>query len=64
MNWPLHCGARTHACRIDTRVDAWLEYTNTVRRDESRRGTHECVRHVAQPMAIKELVRDLTSKWG
>ena len=45
-DWLFDCGARTHACRIDTRVDAWLDYTNTMRRHECRRGTHECVRHI------------------
>jgi outer membrane protein len=35
-------GARTPACRVGTPADAWFRQT---RRDESRRGTQECVRH-------------------
>ena len=38
------CGARTRACRLDTRVDAWFPWAKK-RREESRRGTQECVRH-------------------
>src|SRR5258706_10028 len=37
-------GARTRACRIETYLDA-----RSMRRDESRCGTHECVRHVTRP---------------
>ena len=41
------CGARTRACRIDTRVDTCQNHRSTDRRrEESRRGTHECVRNV------------------
>src|ERR1700692_928735 len=36
------------ACRVDTRVDAWpaVYHPRHGRRDESRRGTHEGVRHI------------------
>src|SRR5256885_14286177 len=44
-------GVRTRACRVETRLDAWLSRSTICeaqggRRDESRRGTHECVRHI------------------
>ena len=38
------CGARTRACRVGTHADARCAGEKT-RREESRRGTHECVRH-------------------
>ena len=38
------CGARTRACRVGTYADAFCRRPQK-RRDESRRGTHECVRH-------------------
>ena len=40
---------RPQACRVDTRVDACPVFfisPEDKRRDESRRGTHECVRHI------------------
>src|SRR5262249_12077200 len=37
------CGARTRACRVHTRVDAWRGGHKC--RHECRHGTHECVRH-------------------
>src|SRR5436309_5800811 len=42
-------GARTHACRAETSLGAcWpMLPSKHKRRDESRRGTHECVRHVS-----------------
>src|SRR5713226_9071453 len=44
-------GVRTRACRVETRLDAIrahlkLQDSKPMRRDESRRGTHECVRHI------------------
>jgi hypothetical protein len=40
----LNRGVRTFACRVDTLVDArW--HRGHKRRVETRRGTHECVRH-------------------
>ncbi len=44
-------GARTRACRVETHLDAWLSRPTICdayggRRDESRRGTHECVRYI------------------
>src|SRR5437868_15309621 len=61
-------GAGTCACHGPTRRDAWRSETTTrdqsqsaKRRDESRRGTHECVRHglcldddLSQPLARQE----------
>ena len=38
-------GARTRACRVHSHVNALAAFTETQRRDESRRGTPECVRH-------------------
>src|ERR1022692_3890588 len=41
-------GARTRACRVETRLDTLVAYGHSVvaeRRHECRRGTHECVRH-------------------
>src|ERR1039457_6940929 len=38
------CGARTLACRVDTHVDARGNGAKK-RREESRRGTQECVSH-------------------
>src|SRR5712691_1137943 len=43
-------GVRTRAWRVETHLDAWISRTGICgahggRRDESRRGTHECVRH-------------------
>jgi hypothetical protein len=44
---PEESGARIHACRIDTCVDALESWVRLVmRREKSRRGTHECVRHM------------------
>src|ERR1039458_5354980 len=40
-------GARTRACRVGTPADARRVGEKT-RRDESRRSTHECVRHVGR----------------
>ena len=37
-------GARTRACRVETLLDASVSRT-AGRRQECRRGTHECVRH-------------------
>ena len=42
-------GARTHACRVETPLDASL-FRDAGRRHECRRGTHECVRHLCLPL--------------
>ena len=42
-------GARTRACRVETRLDTVVgrqQCDGTQRRQECRRGTHECVRHI------------------
>src|SRR5579862_6434718 len=42
-------GARTRACRVETRLDTRGRLERSVaakRRHEWRRGTHECVRHI------------------
>src|SRR5205809_4269585 len=46
-DWLMQRGARTHACRAETHLGAcaWTAASANKRRDESRRGTHECVRH-------------------
>jgi len=52
------CGARTRACRIDTRVDTWSAFDDSGwRREESRRGTHECVRHVRGGTVAQSIAR-------
>src|SRR5262245_43202992 len=38
------CGARTRACLIETRLDT-CSVSREVHREETRRRTHECVRH-------------------
>ena len=53
------CGARTHTCRIPTHRDAWRFQTHGAarahdlsfqrRREESRRGTHECAMSLGFP---------------
>src|SRR5438445_6330866 len=42
-------GARTHACRAETRLGAcaWTVASANKRRKKSRRGTHKCVRTLA-----------------
>jgi hypothetical protein len=45
-------GARTHACRVGTYADAVFLREKKCR-DESRHGTHECVRHVADIEVVK-----------
>src|SRR6185369_11860217 len=45
------CGARTRACRVETPLDTSAEVRHrlgTERRQEWRRGTHECVRHMTE----------------
>ena len=42
----VRCGARTHACRVHTRVNAGVICSHGPRRrHECRRGTHKCVRY-------------------
>ena len=48
-------GVRTRACRVGTSADARLPGAKK-RREESRRGTHECVRHVGLPLVLLLLV--------
>ena len=43
------CGAGTLACRVETRLDP------PERRDESRRGRHECLRHESDPQSYFRL---------
>src|ERR1017187_5865125 len=46
------CGARTRTCRVETRLDTLAAGEPDVgakRRQECRRGTHECVRHGGSP---------------
>ena len=54
------CGVRTRACHVETHLDARVSRTETCarggRRDESRRGTHECVRHGRRGMTLIELI--------
>jgi hypothetical protein len=51
------CGADTLVCRVETRLDAFRTRSETPlavqetdrgekRREESRRGRHECLRHI------------------
>ena len=39
------CGAGTHACRVESRLDPFCSGRPEKRRDDSRRGRHECLRH-------------------
>src|SRR5207302_718873 len=39
-------GARTRACRVETRLDACLEEFSKVERFETRHARDECMRHV------------------
>jgi len=49
------CGARTFACRAGTPADVRRNGAKT-RREESRRGTHECVRHGILALALAAAV--------
>src|ERR1019366_9282612 len=45
----VRCGAGTHACRVETRLDTCSglrRCVETERRQECRRGRQECLRHV------------------
>src|SRR5690242_7884041 len=50
------CGARTRACRVETRLDTLAE---TLCLHEWRHGTHECVRHVIQAVFLLSLLLPL-----
>src|ERR1019366_4616587 len=50
-------GARTPACRVETLLDA-SSPRFTGRRQECRRGTQECVRHIGQQPNVKLFLRD------
>src|ERR1035441_1669623 len=50
-------GARTPACRVETLLDA-SSPRFTGRRQECRRGTQECVRHMGQQPNVKLFLRD------
>jgi len=55
-------GARTHACRIDTRVDARRVAQKLAgRRQECRRGTQKCVRHTLLAGCILTLATALSA---
>src|SRR6266404_905229 len=53
-------GARTRACRVETRLDACPQenFETSTCRDESRHSTHECVRYAAGKYRWKKYSRD------
>src|SRR5882762_7416031 len=58
-------GVRTRACRVETHLDALRadhksRDAKTMRREESRRGTHECVRHILALVSLALISTTLT----
>jgi hypothetical protein len=59
------CGAGTSACSAGAQADARGRSGQETRRDESRRCTHECVRHsgaILLLLAVEELTCDHLGK--
>ena len=58
-----NCGAGTHACRVESRLDPFCSGRPEKRRDDSRRGRHECLRHGFSGAAQPELTALQERTW-